>query len=198
MSKNTRSGVINVLSIDIDYAYSPSINSYDDHIIGSRLSLQEQNEINEKLNLPAPRINPLKLVYLKDVLKKKLSNKAPTFFITHHHEILKYLPEEKFNLYNFDHHHDIFYPGWHKVEELDEGNWVHHVNQSHLKEYCWIRNNDSEWIQSLDGLTANVVVMSPEPSLQLLPLFDLVIICISPHWTGITNISDAQAMFNID
>ena len=34
----------NVLSIDIDYAYSPTISLYDDHIEGSRISLQDQQK----------------------------------------------------------------------------------------------------------------------------------------------------------
>lgn len=194
MHENFETGLKNILSIDMDYAYSPSISSYDDHIVGSRISLKEQEDINRNLRLPKPEINPYKVSYLRTLLKEKLLHSAPVFFITHHHDILKHLPDCPYRLYNFDHHHDIFYPGWHQINELDEGNWLHHVNTLYFREYIWIRNLDSEWIETLDGITFPVSVINPEPSLAGLPIFDSAVICSSPHWTGTTDFEIIREM----
>ena len=56
----------NVLSIDIDYAYSPSISAYDDHVEGSRISLGEQQKIFSDLCLPEPAVNKEKLEVIKE------------------------------------------------------------------------------------------------------------------------------------
>ncbi len=70
---------MHVLSIDIDYAYSPGIEMYDDHIIGSRITVTEQKKINRDLNLPPPKLNSEKLKYIKNIYflmqtKKDTSN----------------------------------------------------------------------------------------------------------------------------
>ena len=68
---------MNILSIDIDYAFSPTICDYDDYIEGSRISLAEQNEINRKLNLPRPKVNQNTIEYLRQVIQDKTTSLTP-------------------------------------------------------------------------------------------------------------------------
>jgi hypothetical protein len=173
---------MHILSIDIDYAYSPGIEIYDDHIVGSRISLSEQMDINNNLKLPSPKINPAKLAYLKDIFNIRKKD-APVTIFKHHHQILEYLPNTPFHLYNVDHHHDIFYPGWHDIKKLDEGNWLSHVDSKLIESYTWIRNETSENIDK-DISIPFVYRQLIEPDLRILPQFCKVFICVSPHWTG--------------
>lgn len=178
---------MHILSIDIDYAYSPGIEIYDDHIVGSRISLAEQSKINSELKLPTPKINPVKLNYLKSIFNVRKDD-APLIIIKHHHQILEYLPSTPFHLYNVDHHHDIFYPGWHELDIVDEGNWLSHVDSNLIESYTWIRNKTSEEI----GRDVNVPFVHRQlidPDIRILPRFGQVFICTSPHWTGEKDLS---------
>ena len=173
----------NVLSIDIDYAYSPTISLYDDHIEGSRISLQDQQKILAELNLPEPEVNQEKLDLIQKVVSQKVARGTPVHIIQHHHDILKLLPlDTHMRIYNFDHHHDVFYPGWHDLNVLDEGNWVSYLSSHDVEDFYWIRNKDSEDRNDyvvLDFAWHEIYL----PIVKDLPKFDLVIGCISPHWT---------------
>ena len=65
---------MHVLSIDIDYAYSPTISVYDDYVEGSRVTLEEQKAILSDLNMPTPEVNLEKIEMLKEVVKKKTNH----------------------------------------------------------------------------------------------------------------------------
>lgn len=175
---------MHVLSIDIDYAYSPTISTYDDHVEGSRVTLEEQKLILEDLGMPAPKVNSKKLDVLKEVVRKKTNYLTPVIICEHHNEILNYLPKDSvFSIVNFDHHHDVYYPGWHDKDVLDEGNWVYHLNDSPIIEYMWVRNPDSEDLP--EGLELNfTLVESVDPDIDELPSFDMLFFCVSRHWTG--------------
>ena len=138
--------------------------------------------INRNLNLPTPKINPEKMKYLKNIFNLRKED-APLIIIKHHHQILRYLPREPFHLYNVDHHHDIYYPGWHELEKLDEGNWLSHIDCDLIESYTWIRNETSEDIDPAIHVPF-VHRQKINPDISIFPQFDLVIICISPHWTG--------------
>ncbi len=185
---------MHVLSIDIDYAYSPGIEMYDDHIIGSCITVTEQKKINRDLNLPPPKLNSEKLKYVKNIFNIREEN-APIIIIKHHHQILEYLPSTPFHLYNVDHHHDIFYPDWHDIKILDEGNWLSHIDSNLIESYTWIRNKTSENIDRsvLIPFTYRELI---NPDLRILPSFNKVFICISPHWTGETDFSSVLKIFS--
>ena len=172
-----------VLSIDIDYAYSPTISSYDDYVEGSRISIDEQREILSEINAPAPKVNLEKLKLLKSVVKHKTTESTNIIIAEHHHEILKYLPHETRVIYNFDHHHDIFYPGWHDLEKLDEGNWVSFLRGTNLEEYNWVRNDDSEDYEADIELGFKFKELYLD-NVDSLPTFDILFCCSSMHWTG--------------
>lgn len=174
---------MNILSLDIDYAYSPTISAYDDYVVGSAISTETQQKIFKDKNLPEPKVNPQKIKLLKSKLAGKIEHESKIVLANHHHCILDYLPLDKeFSLYNIDHHHDIFYPGWHTLEILDEGNWAHRLEKFQCKKYTWIRNKDSENLEPSVSLNFNYV----EEYLDniILPSFGFVFCCSSPHWTG--------------
>ena len=180
------SKVISILSIDLDYAYSPVIAAYDDFVEGSRISFEAQQSIFIEHGLPEPRVNPVKLEYLRQVLKAALNaNPVSIAEGQHHHEILDFLDRDAmFSIVNVDHHHDIFYPGWHDPSELDEGNWVNWLARNQqIHSYTWVRNSDSE------NLDPDVDVSFPYTETEWLnpaelPLFHQIFVCTSPHWTG--------------
>ena len=175
---------MHVLSIDIDYAYSPTISVYDDHVEGSRVTLEEQKLILEDLGMPAPKVNPEKISILKEVVREKTNHLTPVIICEHHNEILNYLPKDAaFSIVNFDHHHDVYYPGWHNKDVLDEGNWVYHLNERPIIKYTWVRNSDSEDLPK--GLELNfTLVETVDPVIDELPSFDMLFFCVSQHWTG--------------
>lgn len=175
---------MHVLSIDIDYAYSPTISTYDDHVEGSRVTLEEQQKIMDNLGMPKPKVNPEKIKLLKEVVRKKTSHLTPVIICEHHDEIVNYLPKTgAFSIVNFDHHHDVYYPGWHDKDVLDEGNWVYHLNNSPIMKYTWVRNPDSENLP--EGLELNFILEeSANPNIDEFPKFDMLFFCVSQHWTG--------------
>ena len=175
--------MFNVLSIDIDYAYSPSIAGYDDYIEGSRLSLDEQKRLLSEIGAPQPQVNQAKLDVIRNIVSNCVAKNTPLHIIENHHDILPLLPEDvPLCIYNFDHHHDVFYPGWHEQAVLDEGNWVSHLQNYNVRHFYWIRNEDSEGrldSVKLDFTWTEVYL----PAIKDFTKFDLVVGCISPHWT---------------
>ena len=170
---------MNVLTIDIDYAFSPSISEYDDFVRGSAIDLDLQLNQLKRLGL-TPRLNEDKLDELISVVIK-LKKTIQLRKITHHQEIINVLTDRYVTIFNIDHHHDIFYPGWHDKEVLDEGNWVYHLKK--CNGYFWIRNPDSEEAQE-HTLPFDVKELYMRDLLSSFPSFDLVVFCASPHWTN--------------
>lgn len=101
-----------------------------------------------------------------------------------HDDILHFLqlqPEQKVNIYNIDHHHDLGYED--SPCSINCSNWVNALNQSgHLNTYHWIGNNNSqnpsrEQIQNLNNyISSNDIYM-----LQNIK-FDKIFIATSPCW----------------
>ncbi len=177
---------MNILSIDIDYAYSPTISRYDDDVAGSKVPIEEAIAQFGQNGRPTPQVNAEKLQLLKQAVREKTQWDTTVIVAEHHHTILEYLPKDRpFSIVNFDHHHDVYYPGWHSLDKLDEGNWVYFAKNTPIQKYTWIRNKDSE------DLSPGIVLGFPfeeitMPNIQDLPSFDLVFACVSSHWTGKT------------
>tara|TARA_B100000212_G_scaffold332245_1_gene300306 strand:- start:188 stop:772 length:585 start_codon:yes stop_codon:yes gene_type:complete len=173
--------MFSVLSIDVDYVFSPGIESYDDYVTGSRVPLLEELKYLQRLGYE-PRISNEKILQLSKAMAK-VSRDVPCHVITHHHEILKYLPNQPFQIFNFDHHHDIFYDGWHDKNVLDEGNWVYNLNENeNFKKYTWIRNEESEEAPKTGlNFVFEEVIMGEND--VVMPEFSLITLCSSPHWT---------------
>ena len=175
---------MNILTIDIDYVFSPHISAYDDYVIGSKITIEEQKKILYDQGFKNPKINEKKFKNLKKIFNGIFKSKIPIKVIQHHHEAIQYISKkEEIILQNIDHHHDIYYPGWHELENLDEGNWVYHLSKSHnLKRYDWFKNNDSEIFCNCISLNFDFVQYLELKSNYILEP-DIVILCSSPHWT---------------
>jgi len=187
---------MNVLSIDIDYAYSPTISAYDDFIEGVRISVEEQEKILEHHNVPKPVCNPAKMHNLEVVLKNNIKPNAPITIIENHNQILDFLPDDiSFSIYNFDHHHDIYYPGWHSLDTLDEGNWVYFLKDKKINSYTWIRNEDSEDMNFI--LSELDFDIEERYTIENMPMFDSVVFCISSRWTGTSGKENIMRLINI-
>ena len=182
-----------VLSIDVDYAFSPAISSYDDYIVGSRIDYLEQQKILtergfSKSMLNYSKFNQIELLnYSKfNQIKKILSyfSKVKIVTIEHHQQIIDHIGHaNKLDIQNIDHHHDIFYPGWHELETLDEGNWVYHLSKTNkLKSYTWFRNKDSEDLSNEVKLNFKYLEVF-DLHIKKIVKPDIIILCSSPHWT---------------
>ena len=170
-----------ILSIDLDFAFSPVIATYDDFVEGSRITLDEQRRVREQLNLPSPTVNPDKIAYLRELIAAARSASTPqVHYIEHHHEIVPILDGfTSVRIINVDHHHDVLYPGWHSAEVLDEGNWVLWLaRQFRVESYLWVRNPDSEDLDTgvrIDFEYAETEWLDPA---QMGPV-DKVILCLA-------------------
>lgn len=169
-----------ILSIDIDCVMEPWIPRYDDDVVGSRVSA-----IEAWSSVTAPVENMTFCDNRWAVVKDILHHVAPSHvvFANNHHQILDVMPEGPLEILNFDHHHDVDYPGWNEDLPLHEGNWVGHlVRQGRVVSYTWYRNDNSEELEVGVERPPNYKEVSlpgvdlPEGS------FDLVFICLSPNW----------------
>ncbi len=173
---------MNILSIDIDYAFSPDISKYDDFVQGSSLSHDDEWKNLFTKGFGKPRVNQEKLDDLLFVYNQALKSTDQVFFINNHHEIVPHLVSSlRYDVVNFDHHHDVFYPGWHSMDSLDEGNWVGWVDKLGLiSSYTWYRNPDSEDLDP--SVNLKCIYSELQYAGQDMPKFDVVFICSSPNW----------------
>lgn len=174
-----------VLSIDIDVLFQCSTyQDFQDEDLEPEQSWQVIKWKSEKRgynnNLFEPDFDTLD--FIKKVLQKKCTN-ALSYTICEHdeiYEILKELPEKNNHVTNIDNHHDITYGD--DISELTIANWVSHGRKDGLiLDYLWICRDDSE-----------VCNMSPfgylrsswkDVNVDALPEYDVVVFCISKHYT---------------
>lgn len=94
-----------------------------------------------------------------------------------------YEKDVTYNIYNVDHHHDIFYTNIAGTEERDFhcANWVSYLhNHDKLNNYTWICNEDSKQYKGklkLDSFN----VTSDLSTISDLD-FDAVFVCVSSSW----------------
>lgn len=152
----------NVLSIDMDYIMGPCIELYNS-IIGQdpydRYSPEDfWAKLNEFLNIEQfLTYDEEKLLFLIKIFSKALSivPAENILFATEHDMILNLLcgsernAGETFEIYNLDHHHDIYY-GVRQKEEAERfsfaspANWVYYLGSNRkIEEYHWLRNKNS-------------------------------------------------------
>jgi len=86
---------------------------------------------------------------------------------------------DEYNLFNIDHHHDIFYA---ERQKLDEGNWLHHLSNIYKNKinYVWISNPDSKHI--LPSELKNLKSFRFDHNINYIKQekFDMIFICCSP------------------
>ena len=159
----------NVLSVDIDYIMGPCIQLYNDMcgIIDTRLPIEEFwcKVQKERYLSKFLSYDPNSLNFITDLIFK-VCDEIPSeniYIGKEHDAILTFLcgdekkKDEVFNVFNIDHHHDLFY-GLTQRDEVERfnyaslSNWVWYlfINKK-LRDYYWI-NNESSDIESLDPI----------------------------------------------
>ena len=179
---------MNVVTIDLDIIMEPNINLYNDWV-GTESYIDDFIKDHSLLeNIKANfYIYEYLTRYIIKTIKKLSANKV--FFITNHDTIINYIEKGIVNLYNIDHHHDIFYG---EDEEINLplltpscGNWVKYLfDNKKIKQYTWIKNSNS--IEPTNNITK--VYKHTTNLLKLVNLnelaenTDMLFICASPEW----------------
>lgn len=119
---------------------------------------------------------------LKAILSLNCKNK-PVVIIDEHDDILQVLRDfkcYKADLFHFDAHHDVGYST--TFEEPNIENWVVHAKIEKLVDkVTWTHNCSSEFPQNYPFLMLHDNILDIKP--EYLPDFDLVVLCISKHFT---------------
>ena len=176
-----------VLSIDFDLIMKPSIEAYNNMVNGvdpNESIAARGKEFPFLQCLPADlEIYKTLTEYISKIAKDK------KVFIKDHREafqlIKDFAKDEKVNLINIDHHHDIMY----QISDIEpaeptDANWVRHLyDNGIIEKYSWVRNNNSrmpfDWVQK-DFPDVDYLYFEREMLNEIKP--DYVIICLSPAW----------------
>lgn len=175
---------MNVISIDLDvlvngHTFAKYMNyDIDPEDSWNCIYYLEQTDkygIDTKLDYRA-------LGIILDILKIKC-NGADVRVIDEHNQIIDVMKElqvKDCDMYNFDAHHDIDYGN--DNSELTIENWVlHGKSNKMINEYNWICRPLSD-IRCDSPIKYNRSCIY-DLDIDLLPNFDLVVICISHHFT---------------
>lgn len=148
-----------VLSIDLDYIMGPSIVLYNDLVgnpefAGKRFweKIEELRGIEDYLKYDEESLLFLVGLFTRSIKDLQARN---IFFAKEHDMILEFLcgnkekASETFEIFNIDHHHDIYY-GDRQKEEVDRfdfaclANWVYYLGKNEkIAKYHWIKNEKS-------------------------------------------------------
>ena len=169
-----------VLTIDFDIIMAPSILMYN-HL--SDLSWKVLIESSPQFALLQPDyIHYSRLTeYFWGLLE--LNSRDSLIFIENHGRIPHYLEgENKIDLINIDHHHDIRYHDDDDIFSLNCGNWVGYlIDNGRLNSYHWINNENS-----LDCNIETYKDFYTQETLKnstLIPdKYDKIFICLSEPW----------------
>ena len=198
-----------VLSIDLDYIMSPSIQLYQgliwDENPNSRWEyLYEFSDFKESHLV----IDQASLLYCYDTFLKSLNNCSSVSFGYEHDSILYALQDKTdLEIINIDHHDDVISDEFKELENpnvpsqeveyytienhdrVNEGNWVGWLNtQNKLKSYTWIHNENS--VNLFQHNDFNVKVLGEKYKWHLRDKyefedynFDHIFVCLSPQYT---------------
>jgi len=183
---------MNVLSIDIDFISSPSIELYSYDISGTEDPHLRWQEIFSETGLKESdlNINPHNIMFIQEIFLKALEyNPKVDFGLTHDSilfELMKF--KDKVNIINIDHHHDIYYDnndGKHilKYNYPKESTWVKYLqNEEKLNSYTWIHNTNSnlEGLELLEFTTPTIHTLKEDFSLDT--KIDYIYLCLSPQY----------------
>ena len=142
--------MLNILSVDIDWIMEPSINFYNNQVSDQDDFLAKNDE---RIIIPADLKKYAMITKLIFSLLPSLQLKD-IFIAEGHEEIFKAISKwqlnDKFKIYNIDHHHDCGYLydniSLHNlINECNCANWVPYVYKkfSTFVKYIWIGNKNS-------------------------------------------------------
>lgn len=169
---------MNILSIDFDIIMAPDIQLYNDFV--------PEKDWDELMRFPQMAlIRPNFFIYNKitTFLLNVLRNKPKCFLIQDHGmagNIIASL-NEKSNIFNIDHHHDIQYDGPKAEEKLTCANWVKWIyNRNLLENYYWIGDFQSKDCKYDVDFIINKYLIE-DFTLDYFN-FDVIILCLSEPW----------------
>ena len=185
---NSEKLLMNVLSIDIDWIMEPSIQAYNDFIYTNNgLSLDDiLLRHMPGISVEADFSKYLKIVRL---LLKNIKEAQQTGWAQRHDDIVYFLDlkdNQKINLFNVDHHHDINYSDIrpdNKYFKLNCGNWIDYLaSKNQINMYTWISNKtsippDDQLLQALP----NYIECKDIDMLDNMT-FDKIFVSCSPEW----------------
>lgn len=179
---------MNVVSIDFDIIMEPDINLYNDWVEGD---LGINDYVNEHKVLENLKADLYSYEYLTRFLMKAIQkvDAKNVYFIESHETITNFLNENSVDLWNIDHHHDIFYEDEEDVTlpllTCTCGNWVKYLfDRKKVRKYTWIGNDNS--IKPDDEVEKHYPHEEKrlkETNLnKLTEQVDILFICRSPEW----------------
>jgi hypothetical protein len=190
---------LKVLSIDMDYILSPCINLYNDMISASKSpeqlweTVNQVRQIDEHIDFDKENLQFLFKAFTSALFN--LSEKGIVIFATNHDAILLELASQKyendiFEVYNIDHHHDIYYSKEARVEVekyniSTVANWVWYLDKyGKIKQYNWICNKNSVFPEKDLKSHAKMDAFLKEGIGRIFDEkdWDVIFVCNSPHW----------------
>ena len=204
------SKTLSVLSIDLDYILEPCINDYEELVrVGVPRFIQSSDNnagAFERTRYFAKQIDKFAEISIENLSEifevfthaLKTPNKSPWVYFGHNHDsILNPLKsivtsEDKIDLINIDHHHDIFYSPK-QQEDVDNhdlvspADWFLFLDKNELlNSYIWLSNKNSIIGESIANSTISKklkIFTTLNDCKKFLPKkFDLIYVCCSPHW----------------
>ena len=184
-----------ILSIDFDIIMAPTINFYNHLVPKAKWETLQLEPITNMFYADYRYYQELTKFLLK-LIKKYPKEKF--HFIQNHDSILKFIKDDKINLINIDHHHDLGY----KIElrekkvlpsQITVANWVKYLKDNNqLNSYIWISSFSSEERDDLLPTGFGRKYIDEQLYLHDINLldymdkdFDEIIICLSPEWVPI-------------
>lgn len=152
-----------ILSIDLDIIFSPYIGIYNNYVLNNIPNKDIWEKIQELYYINDFELNKKYNNLILEIIKE-YQNKVKTIYIGEDHSsILQAIQNEKlnfntpykFDLYNIDYHHDIFYSEDQgkrisQYELCDCGSWVGYLSYfNYLNEYYWFCGQGSNLEQKL-------------------------------------------------
>lgn len=142
---------MNIVTIDFDIVMHWSIQFYND-LLDDDTTIESIMSENPHANF-IPNIDLYLYKYITEYILQCISRlpKDRIKFIESHEEVTDFFEgvDQKFNIFNIDHHHDIAYDKddiENEIEELTCGNWVKYLFEkygSNFQEYIWIYDEES-------------------------------------------------------
>lgn len=187
---------MNILSIDFDIIMYPCIKLYNDKVGGESNPtelwryLEHEYELENFINYDAKY-----LLKVAKILKQVIDDGAKLIPIQEHQEIVDYLKEretyqdERYNIYNIDFHHDLWYREEDKnmilsFDKYNCSNWLGYLLMQDKTESChWVcAGNSGGCPDKFEGKnTLETKTRLMEFEVEDLK-FDYVFFCLSPQW----------------
>lgn len=170
-----------VVTIDFDIIMAPSINLYNNLVPANDWEKLEEDPYFKLLKIDGIHYQKIFNYIMRCIL---VLPKERIHFIEDHGQVVRYI-QEKCNLINIDHHHDIGYgDDIEKQESPTCANWVYYLYKTNLlNSYTWIHNDNSD---KLPPNKMNIKIKTQDLhnfDLDVLNIPNELIICLSEPWT---------------